>query len=206
MIDFTDHFLFFSFFLYFEICKYDKDKKYFLFPFLLEKWKIRLAEVCTDPRLANSHKQPHSLVFPPYPSWVVFGCILISFMSDSLSVFTNYIYLCLFHLSVTTVVLSPCFVLILYLYLSDYLFTCCNKGCHRLIVLILSVSWLVFGQQSICICLFKISLRMVRSERRHLYFIRRQRYIETVMRHTSNAGMQSCTKSCYEIEYSIRVQ
>ena len=30
---------------------------------------------------------------------------------------------------------------------------------------------------------------MVRSERRHLYFIRRQRYIETVMRHTSNAGV-----------------
>ena len=106
----------------------------------------------------------------------------------------------------STVVLLLCFVLILYLYLSDYLFTCCNKGCHRLIVLILSVSWLVFGQQSICICLFKISLRMVRSERRHLYFIRRQRYIETVMRHTSNTGMQSCTKSCYEIEYSIRVQ
>ena len=48
MIDFPDHFLFFSFFLYFKICKYDKDKLYFLFPFLLEKWKIRLAEVCTD--------------------------------------------------------------------------------------------------------------------------------------------------------------
>ena len=48
MIDFSDHFLFFSFFLYFKICKYDKDKLYFLFPFLLEKWKIRLAEVCTD--------------------------------------------------------------------------------------------------------------------------------------------------------------
>ena len=48
MINFPDHFLFFYFCLYFKICKYDKDK-YFLFPFLLEKWKIRLAEVCTDP-------------------------------------------------------------------------------------------------------------------------------------------------------------
>ena len=28
---------------------------------------------------------------------------------------------------------------------------------------------------------------------------------ETVMRDTSNAGMQSCTKSCYSIEYSILV-
>ena len=36
--------------------------------------------------------------------------------------------------------------------------------------------------------------------------IRQQRYIETVMRDTSNAGMLSCTKSCYSIEYSIRVQ
>ena len=77
---------------------------------------------------------------------------------------------------------------------------------EAVIVLILSVPWLVFGQQSICICLDKISLRMVRSEKRHLYFIRRQRYIETVMRHTSNAGMQSCTKSYYSIEYSIPVQ
>ena len=50
MINFPDHFLFFYFCLYFKICKYDKDKEYFLFPFLLEKWKIRLAEVCTDPR------------------------------------------------------------------------------------------------------------------------------------------------------------
>ena len=48
MINFPDHFLFFYFCLYFKICKYDKDKEYFLFPFLLEKWKIRLAEVCTD--------------------------------------------------------------------------------------------------------------------------------------------------------------
>ena len=42
---FPDHFLFFFFF---EICKYDKGKYYFLSPFLLEKWKIRLAGVCTD--------------------------------------------------------------------------------------------------------------------------------------------------------------
>ena len=55
MIDFPDHFLFFSFFLYFEICKYDKDKKYFLFPFVLEKWKIRLAEVCTDGEHTNKN-------------------------------------------------------------------------------------------------------------------------------------------------------
>ena len=48
MINFPDHFLFFYFCLYFKICKYDNDKEYFLFPFLLEKWKIRLAEVCTD--------------------------------------------------------------------------------------------------------------------------------------------------------------
>ena len=48
MIKFPDHFLFFFFCLSFKICKYDKDKEYFLFPFLLEKWKIRLAEVCTD--------------------------------------------------------------------------------------------------------------------------------------------------------------
>ena len=48
MINFSDHFLFFYFILYFKICKYDKDKYYFLFPFLLEKSKIRLAEVCTD--------------------------------------------------------------------------------------------------------------------------------------------------------------
>ena len=27
----------------------------------------------------------------------------------------------------------------------------------------------------------------------------RQRYIETVMRDTSNVGMQSCTKSCYSL-------
>ena len=58
----------------------------------------------------------------------------------------------------------------------------------------------------ICSCLDIISLRVLRSEERRLYFIRRQRYIETVMRDTSNAGMQSCTKSCYSIEYSIRVQ
>ena len=44
---------------------------------------------------------------------------------------------------------------------------------------------------------------MVRSKKR---FIRRQRYIETVMRDTSNASMQSCTKSCYSIKYSICVQ
>ena len=43
------------------------------------------------------------------------------------------------------------------------------------------------------------------SKKRRLYFIRRQRYIETVMRDTSNVGMQSCTKSCYSIEYSIHV-
>ena len=48
MINFPEHFLFFYFCLYFKICKYDKDNEYFLFPFLLEKWKIRLAEVCTD--------------------------------------------------------------------------------------------------------------------------------------------------------------
>ena len=48
MINFPDHFLFFYFFLYFKICKYNKNKSYFLFPFLLGKWKIRLAEVCTD--------------------------------------------------------------------------------------------------------------------------------------------------------------
>ena len=48
MIDFYDHFLFFYFILYFKICKYDKDRYYFLFPFLLEKSKIRLAEVGTD--------------------------------------------------------------------------------------------------------------------------------------------------------------
>ena len=45
MINFPDRF---SFSLYLKICKYDKDQYYFLFPFLLEKWKIRLAEVCTD--------------------------------------------------------------------------------------------------------------------------------------------------------------
>ena len=49
MINFPDHFLFFYFCLYFKICKYDNDKEYFLFPFLVEKWKIRMAEVCTDP-------------------------------------------------------------------------------------------------------------------------------------------------------------
>ena len=53
MTNFPDHFLFFSFFLYFKICKYDKDKQYFLFPILLEKWKIRLAEMCTDRRHAK---------------------------------------------------------------------------------------------------------------------------------------------------------
>ena len=36
MIDFPDHFIFFYFILYFKICKYDKDKQYFLFPFC---WK-----------------------------------------------------------------------------------------------------------------------------------------------------------------------
>ena len=44
------------------------------------------------------------------------------------------------------------------------------------------------------------------SEERRLYLVRRQRYIETVMRDTNNAGMQSCTKSCYSIQYSIRFQ
>ena len=48
MINFPDHFLFFYFCLCFKICKYDKDIWYFLFPFLLQKWKIRLAEECTD--------------------------------------------------------------------------------------------------------------------------------------------------------------
>ena len=57
MINFPDHFLFFYFCLYFKICKYDKDKEYFLFPFLLEKWKIRLAEVCTDPKCITSKSQ-----------------------------------------------------------------------------------------------------------------------------------------------------
>ena len=47
---------------------------------------------------------------------------------------------------------------------------------------------------------------MVRSDERRAYYTRRQRYIETIMRDTSNAGMQSCTRSCYSIEYSIRVQ
>ena len=56
---------------------------------------------------SNSHKQQHLLVFPPYPPWVVFGCILISLMSDSLSVFTNYVYLSLFHVSVTSFILLP---------------------------------------------------------------------------------------------------
>ena len=56
MINFPDHFLFFYFCLYFKICKYDKNNEYFLFLFLLEKWKIRLAEVYTD-RLSLSEVQ-----------------------------------------------------------------------------------------------------------------------------------------------------
>ena len=47
---------------------------------------------------------------------------------------------------------------------------------------------------------------MVRSEERRAYYTRRQRYIETVMRDTSNAGTHSSTKSCYSVEYSIRFQ
>ena len=66
MINFPDHFLFFYFFLYFKICKYDKDKWYFLFLFLLEKWKIRLAEVCTDPNAGQviSFRQWSFVSFP----------------------------------------------------------------------------------------------------------------------------------------------
>ena len=45
---------------------------------------------------------------------------------------------------------------------------------------------------------------MVRSDERRAYYTRRQGYIETVMRDTSNTGMQSCTKSCYAIEYCIQ--
>ena len=45
---------------------------------------------------------------------------------------------------------------------------------------------------------------MVRSDERRAYYTRRQRYIEKVMRDASNTGMQSCTKSCYSIEYCIQ--
>ena len=56
-------------------------------------------------------------------------------MSDSIPL---YVYLCLFHLSVTSFI--NCFILILYLYLSDYLLHVVIK---TVIVPILSVSWLV---------------------------------------------------------------
>ena len=54
-------FFFFYFFPYFKICKYDKDNQYVLFPFWLEKWKNRLAEVCTDPIKITTGKKPFTI-------------------------------------------------------------------------------------------------------------------------------------------------
>ena len=67
MINFPDHFLFFYFCLYFKICKYDKDKEYFLFPCLLEKRKLRLAEVCTDPEGRIKQVNIYLNVLKTYP-------------------------------------------------------------------------------------------------------------------------------------------
>ena len=96
MINFPDHFLFFYFFLYFKICKYDKDKWYFLFLFLLEKWKIRLTGVCTDPeglvlelKLNKHFKNGPQFSFDKY--WVFFWSF---FLKAKQTFCKNFIKLC----------------------------------------------------------------------------------------------------------------